>query len=94
MVVCIYYNLRTLNERAVAPVDPSAILNRGTSPVRLALNVTMMEKSLPKPPVNQKQIVNAPQHIIMLYIYVQLSLLVLNSLLNCRHWKDMGALIP
>ena len=47
-------SIRTLIERAVAPVEPSAILNSGTSPVRLALNVTMMEKSPLKPPDNGK----------------------------------------
>ena len=47
-------SIRTLSDRAVAPVEPSAILNSGTSPVKLALNVTMMEKSPLKPPDNRK----------------------------------------
>ena len=47
-------SIRTLSDRAVAPVEPSAILNSGTSRVKLALNVTMMEKSPLKPPDNRK----------------------------------------
>lgn len=44
-----------MRAKAASAVVPLAMLNIGTSPVKSALNVTIIEKSLEKPSINRNQ---------------------------------------